>query len=411
VAVLVIACPCALGLATPTAVVVGAGRGAGMGILFRSGEALERASAVEVVLLDKTGTLTAGKPSVTDIVPARGTVKDEVLELAASLENASEHPLGEAILRKAEERGMSLRPVKNFQALPGYGVEGEIDRRRVLLGNRDLMARRGIALGELEVQAARLEEQGKTPVFLALQGKAAGVIAVADTVREGAAEGVRRLREGGLRVVMLTGDNERTAAAVAAQVGIDEVRAGVKPGAKADAVKGVRREGKVVAMVGDGINDAPALATADVGIAIGSGTDVAIEASDVTLVRDDLSGVSQAIALSRATLRTIRQNLFWAFAYNVVLIPAAAGVLYPLLRQGGPVGPLLGWQGTIHPMLAAAAMAFSSVSVVTNSLRLAKAPLGPAESAPPAAPAPVPEPPAGTAPAGDEGARPRRGKR
>jgi Cu+-exporting ATPase len=370
VAVLIIACPCALGLATPTAIMVGTGRGAEMGVLIRNGEALERACKVEAAVLDKTGTVTEGRPAVTDIVCAPGVEETELLELAAAVERGSEHPLGEAIVREADGRNLAARHADGFRALPGQGVEATVAGRPALLGNRDLMRERGIELGELDARAAALEEEGKTPAFVASDGRLAGVVAVADPVKATSPEAVRRLRDSGLRVILLTGDNERTARAVAARVGIDEVRAGVKPDEKAEAVRALQRERLVVAMVGDGINDAPALATADLGIAIGSGTDVAIEAADVTLIRSDLTGVVQAIGLSRRTLRTIRQNLFWAFAYNTLLIPVAAGVLFPLLREGGVFGPLLGWQGTVNPMLAAAAMAFSSVSVVTNSLRL-----------------------------------------
>jgi Cu+-exporting ATPase len=363
IAVLIIACPCAMGLATPTAIMVGTGKGAEYGVLIRSGAALEMAARVQTVVLDKTGTLTYGRPVVTDVLPADGFTADEVLCLAASAERGSEHPLGEAIVARAQERGLALRPVARFAAIPGQGLEATVDGQPLLLGNAALLQGRGVALDGLAAAAAALASQGKTPVYVACGGpdgalRPAGVVAMADIVKPTAAEAVRQLRALGLEVWMLTGDNPTTAQAVARAVGIEHVLAEVLPPQKAAKVRELQAQGRRVAMVGDGLNDAPALAQADLGIAIGTGTDVALEASDVTLVGDDLRGVVTAIALARRTLSTIRQNLFWAFAYNVVLIPVAMGVLFPLF------GVLL------NPVLAAAAMAMSSVSVVTNSLRL-----------------------------------------
>ena len=372
VAVLIIACPCAMGLATPTAIMVGTGKGAEHGILIRSAEALERAHKIRVVILDKTGTLTVGKPSVTDVV-TRGMAEDEMLRLAASAERVSEHPLGEAIVAAAEQGGLVLEQAREFSAIPGFGMHASINGTRVLLGNPALMRREGLGLNGLEERAQELSRQGKTPMFVAVESDVVGIIAVADTVRPESKAAVEALRAQGLEVVMLTGDNRRTAEAVAAQIGIDRVVAEVLPGDKADQVKAVQKDGRVVAMVGDGINDAPALAQADVGIAIGSGTDVAMEAADITLVGGDLRGVAAAIALSKATMRTIKQNLFWAFAYNVALIPVAAGVLYPVFADAGVpdlLRPVLGDHGFLNPILAAGAMSISSVTVVTNSLRL-----------------------------------------
>jgi Cu+-exporting ATPase len=356
VAVLIIACPCALGLATPTAILVGTGRGAQAGILIKGGEALERAHRITTVVLDKTGTVTEGKPTVTDVIAAGELAESDVLRLAASAERASEHPLAAAVVRAAEERGLSPVRPERFDSVPGHGLEAEVDGRKVLVGNAKLLRDRGLTPDE--AAADRLAGEGKTPVFVAVDGSPAGVLAVADRPKSGAREAVARLKRLGLKVVLLTGDTARTAEAIGKAVGIERVVAGVLPAGKADVVKQLQTEGEVVAMVGDGVNDAPALAQADVGIAMGTGTDVAIESAEVTLVRGDLNGVAAAIGLSRATMRTVRQNLFFAFAYNVLGIPLAAGVFYPLT----------GW--LLSPILASGAMALSSVSVVTNALRL-----------------------------------------
>jgi Cu+-exporting ATPase len=358
VAVLIIACPCALGLATPTSIMVGTGKGAENGILIRGAEALETAHRLNTVVLDKTGTLTKGEPSVTDIIESKKFSKNEILTLAASAEKGSEHPLGGAIVDKAKEEHLNLLNSIEFQAIAGYGIEAKIDSRRILLGNLKLMEERKVFLNGLSEKAEYLSGEGKTPMFLAVDGEAAGIIAVADTLKENSKEAVEALRRMGLEVVMLTGDNERTARAVAQQIGIDRVLAEVLPGMKTEEVKRLQAQGKKVGMVGDGINDAPALAQADVGIAIGTGTDVAMESSDITLIGGDLRGVVTAIALSKATIRNIKQNLFWAFAYNTILIPVAAGALFPFF------GILL------NPIFAAGAMAFSSVTVVSNALRL-----------------------------------------
>jgi Cu+-exporting ATPase len=358
VAVLVIACPCAMGLATPTAIMVGTGKGAEYGVLIKSAEALELLHKVGTVVLDKTGTLTIGRPVVTDIIPGNGVAPDDLLALAAAAEQGSEHPLGEAIVAEAKARGLALPPVGEFQAIPGQGIDALAPDGRILLGNERLMTARGINVGALATRAEALAEEGKTAVFLAFAGRAEGLIAVADVLKPEAKGAVAALRGMGLEVVMLTGDSRRTAEAIARQAGISRLLAEVLPQDKANEVKRLQGEGKLVAMVGDGINDAPALAQADVGIAMGSGTDVAMEAADVTLMRGDLRGVVTATLLSRKTIRIIRENLVWAFGYNVILIPVAAGALYPL------------WGVLLSPILAGAAMAFSSVSVVTNSLRL-----------------------------------------
>jgi Cu+-exporting ATPase len=373
VAVLIIACPCALGLATPTAIMVGTGKGAEHGILIRGGEALELAHKVRAVVLDKTGTITDGRPSMTDVLSTSGIGEDELLRLAASAERGSEHPLGEAIVREAEARGLKLGTAEDFQAVPGHGIEAMIDGRRVLLGTTRLMVERSLALNGLGLKTDELAQQGKTPMLIAVDGDVAGVIAVADTIKPTSRDAIAELQAAGIEVVLLTGDNERTAHAVAEQVGVKRVLAEVLPNEKAEHVRSLQEQGYVVAMVGDGINDAPALAQADVGIAIGTGTDVAMEASDVTLIGGDPRGVATAIRLSKQTMRTIRQNLFWAFAYNVALIPLAAGVLYPLFTGSDVpalLQPFLGEYGFLNPMLAALAMAFSSVSVMLNSLRL-----------------------------------------
>jgi len=373
VAVLIIACPCALGLATPTAIIVGTGKGAENGVLVRSGEALEIMHKVDCVLFDKTGTLTVGSPVVTDIVPVPPFTGDEVLRLAASAERNSEHPLAEAVVKAASAKGLALLEVSDFSAMPGHGVEAILDGKRHLVGNLALMRGRDLPLDGIATVAEQLWEQGRTVLFLAVGGQVAGVIALADTLKPEAKEVVRVLHKMGIEVAMLTGDNFRAANAIAREAGIDRVLAEVLPENKAMELQRLRDEGKVVAMVGDGINDAPALAQADVGVAIGTGTDIAVEAGDIVLVSGDLRGVVTAVSLSRRTMRTIKQNLFWAFAYNTALIPVAAGVLYPAFQaQGVPVALrfALGEYGFLNPVLAAVAMAASSITVVLNSLRL-----------------------------------------
>jgi P-type Cu+ transporter len=362
VAVLVIACPCAMGLATPTAIMVATGRGAELGILVKNATALELLDRVDTIVFDKTGTLTVGRVVVTDVITAAGADvgADELLALAAAAEQGSEHPLGEAIVARAKERGLALPPIAEFTTVPGQGIDAMAADGRVLLGNRTLMDARGIDVEALTPRARTLAAEGKTAVYVALGGRALGVIAVADALKTEAPEALAALARRGLAVVMLTGDARPTAEAIAARAGIRRILAEVLPEDKAREIATLQEEGRRVAMVGDGINDAPALARADVGIAMGSGTDVAIEAADVTLVRGDLRGVVAAIDLSRRTIRIIKENLVWAFGYNVVLIPVAAGVLYPI------------WGVLLSPILAGAAMAFSSVSVVTNSLRLKK---------------------------------------
>lgn len=358
VSVLVIACPCALGLATPTAIMVGTGKGAELGILIKGGEALEIAHKTEVVVLDKTGTLTCGTPRVTDIIPVGGAQPGPILQAAASVERDSEHPLGQAIVAFAREKGITLLKSDSFSALPGRGVEGTIGGRHYHIGNRRLMEEQSIDLGDFAQEADRLSQDGKTPMFLSDDGGLIGIIAVADTLKEGSAQAVAQLAEMGLEVVMMTGDNRATAEAIGRQAGVARVLAEVLPQDKAAQIKAIQEIGKRVAMVGDGINDAPALAQADIGIAIGSGTDVAIESADIVLMRSDLRDVPTALQLSRATIRIIKQNLFWAFGYNTVGIPVAAGLLYLF---GGPL---------LNPMIAAAAMSLSSVSVLANALRL-----------------------------------------
>lgn len=361
VSVLIIACPCALGLATPTAIMVGTGKGAESGVLIKGGEALETAHKLTTVVLDKTGTITKGEPELTDVVTVanNGIDGNELLRLAASAEKGSEHPLGEAIVRAAEAKRLILAHTSNFNAIAGHGIEAEVEGHRLLLGNLKLMREREIDLNNLEESAAQLAAEGKTPMYVAVNERLAGLIAVADTVKPEAKDAIDEMRILNLEVVMITGDNERTARAVASQLGIERVLAEVLPEGKAGEVKRLQQaEKRIVGMVGDGINDAPALAQADIGIAIGTGTDVAIEASDITLIRGDLRGVVTAIRLSRRTIRTIKQNLFWAFIYNALGIPIAAGLLYPFT----------GW--LLSPVIASAAMSLSSVSVVANSLRL-----------------------------------------
>ena len=360
VSVLIIACPCALGLATPTAIMVGTGRGAEKGILIKGGEALEKAHRLTAIVLDKTGTITHGKPAVTDVTPAAGFDAAELLRLAASAEQHSEHPLAAAIVREAVGRGVALSEPARFTAVVGHGVEATVEGRQLLVGKAALLQQRGVST-TLADRAAELAATGRTPMFVAIDGREAGIIAVADTIRPESKEAIATMHRLGLRVVMMTGDNRRTADAVASQVGVDQVYAEVLPKDKADNVKALQAEGHIVGMVGDGINDAPALAQADVGLAVGTGTDVAMESADITLMRGDLCAVPQAIALSHATMRTIKQNLFWAFIYNLIGIPIAAGLLYPFT----------GW--LLSPIIASAAMALSSVSVVLNSLRLARA--------------------------------------
>ena len=356
ISVLIIACPCAMGLAVPTAVMVATGRGAEFGLLIKGGEALERLQQVDTIVLDKTGTITVGRPDVTDVVVLHERwTEGELLRITAGLERSSEHPLAEAVVRYAQERGINPPRAETFQSHTGKGASGVVEGHAVLIGNAALMADWSITADQ---RASAFSQQGKTPLFISIDGEAAGIIAVADTIRAESPAAIDALKREGLRVVMLTGDNQQTAQAIAMQAGIDEVSAGLLPEGKLETIKRFQSQGRIVAMAGDGINDAPALAAADTGIAMATGTDIAMEAADVTLMRSDLSGIPKAIALSRATMRVMRQNLFWAFIYNVIGIPVAAGLLYPLF------GILL------SPVLASAAMALSSVSVVSNSLRL-----------------------------------------
>ncbi len=351
IAVLVIACPCALGLATPTSIMVGTGKGAENGILIKGGEHLENAHKINTVVFDKTGTVTKGEPQVTDILVAQGITEEELLVYAASVEKNSEHPLAQAIVQYSQKRGLKLLEVKDFQAIPGHGVQGQIEGKRILLGNRKLMEKNQINIDAFLPNLEKLEGEGKTAMLVALDIDLAGILAVSDTVKESSARAIKKLKEMGIEVVMITGDNRRTAQAIANQVGIEKVLAEVLPEKKAEEVQKLKNEGKVVAMVGDGINDAPALATADVGIAIGTGTDVAMETADITLISGDLEGIVAAIQLSKATIRNIKENLFWALIYNTLGIPIAA-------------------LGLLSPVIAGGAMAFSSVSVVSNALRL-----------------------------------------
>jgi len=366
VAVLIIACPCAMGLAVPTAVMVATGRGAEAGVLIKGGEALQRAGAVDTVVLDKTGTVTEGRPTVTDVVVAPDATRtdDELLALAASLESSSEHPLADAIVRRAKEAGLTLVRAERFSSATGLGVSAIVSGHEVLAGNEALLVERGVDASPLRESAARLAGESKTPVYVAVNGALAGLLAVADPIKATSREAIAALRARGLDVVMLTGDTQRTADAIAREAGVGRVVAGVLPEGKVAEVRRLQQSGRVVAMVGDGVNDSAAIAQSDVGIAIGTGTDIAAEAADIVLMRGDLRSVVQAIVLSRHTMRTMKQNLFWAFVYNVVGIPIAAGVLYPAF----------GW--LLSPVIASAAMAFSSVSVVTNSLRLRHARLG-----------------------------------
>ena len=358
ISVLVIACPCALGLATPTAIMVGTGKGAENGILIKSGEALETAHKINAIILDKTGTITEGKPSVTDLICASNFTQEKLLQLVASAEKKSEHPLGQAIVRGAQEKSLALLEAENFNSITGQGIEAQIAGLSVFVGNRKMMEEKNISVKELEKDADKLAEEGKTPVFVAMDGQPAGIVAVADVVKKSSRAAIESLHKMGIEVAMITGDNKKTAEAIARQVGIDRVLAEVLPQDKAFEVKKLQQEGRKVAMVGDGINDAPALAQSDIGIAIGSGTDVAMESADIVLMHSDLTDVPTAILLSKKTIRNIKQNLFWAFGYNTIGIPVAAGILYLF---GGPL---------LNPMLAAAAMSLSSVSVLTNALRL-----------------------------------------
>ncbi len=358
VSVLIIACPCALGLATPMAIMVGVGRGAGSGVLIKNAEALERMERVDTLVVDKTGTLTEGKPKVTAVVAARGFGEDEVLRIAASVENASEHPLARAVVAAAGERKIALVPVTDFDSPTGKGVVGKIEGRAVALGNTTYLGELGVATGPLDAEAERLRKDGATAIYLAVEGKAAGIIAIADPVKESTLPALEALRSAGIRIVMLTGDNRTTALGVARRLGVADVEAEVLPDRKSAVIEKLRREGRVVAMAGDGVNDAPALAAADVGIAMGTGTDIAMESAGVTLLGGDLGGICRALGLSKATMRNIRQNLFFAFIYNAAGVPIAAGVLYPSFGL------------FLSPIFAAAAMALSSVSVIANALRL-----------------------------------------
>ncbi len=358
ISVLVIARPCALGLATPTAIMVGTGKGAEYGVLIKSGVALETAHKVKTIVFDKTGTITEGKPKVTDVVVINGITQDDLLQLDASAEKGSEHPLGEAIVKEAEQKGLEFKKLDFFKAIPGHGIEVKIENRNILLGNKKLMIESNISLENLEETAHILAGEGKTPMYVAIDSNMAGIVAVADTVKENSKKAIEKLHQMGIEVAMITGDNKRTAEAIAKQVGIDRILAEVLPQDKANEVKKLQVEGKKVAMVGDGINDAPALAQADIGIAIGSGTDVAMESADIVLMRSDLMDVTTALQLSKKTILNIKENLFWAFAYNTLGIPVAMGILYIF---GGP---------RLNPIIAAAAMSFSSVSVLLNALRL-----------------------------------------
>ncbi len=373
VAVLIIACPCALGLATPTAIIVGTGKGAEYGVLIRSAETLEKAKQVNTILLDKTGTLTVGEPKVTNIKTIGKYSGEDVLRLAAAAERGSEHPLGEAIIKAAKKKKIEVGQAEKFNVLPGHGIEAAVNGKNILLGNLKLMQDRKVLLNGMEKEASKMWAMGKTVMFLGVDGQAVGLIALADTIKPKAKEALKKLHGMGIEMVMITGDNKRTAEAIARQLGIDRVLSEVLPKHKAQEVKKMQQAGRVVAMVGDGINDAPALAQADIGIAIGTGTDIAVETGDITLISGDLNGIATAILLSKRTMRTIKQNLFWAFAYNAALIPVSAGILYLVFQNSG-VPPslnfILGDYGFLNPIMAAAAMAVSSLTVVSNSLRL-----------------------------------------
>ena len=364
VAVLIIACPCAMGLATPTAIMVGTGKGAEHGILIKDAESLETAHKINTIVFDKTGTLTKGEPEVTDIVSFGSTTKDELLKLAGSIEKGSEHSLAEAIVKAAEAKQLSLSKVEKFQAIPGHGVEGIINGKRIVFGNKRLMDKEGINISLASKQISDMEDNGKTVMMIGAENKLIGLIAVADIIKESAKEGLLALQKLGIEIAMITGDNKRTANAIGRKLGIERILAEVLPDQKESEVRKIQAEGKVVAMVGDGINDAPALAAADVGIAMGTGTDVAIEAADITLINKDLRSVAMAVVLSKKTMRTIRLNLFWAFSYNVILIPVAMGALYPFFHL------------LLNPIFASVAMATSSVSVVSNSLLLKRKSIG-----------------------------------
>jgi Cu+-exporting ATPase len=365
VSVLIIACPCALGLATPMSIMVAIGRGAREGLLVKNAEVLEVMAKVNTLVVDKTGTLTEGRPRVTDLVAAPPFDENELLRLAAAVEQSSEHPLASAVVQAARDRNLPLSSTTEFASTTGGGVSGTVDGQSVLVGTPDLLREKNIAIDALADRASQLQREARTVVFVAVDGVLAGLLAITDPIKSTSPEAIRQLHERGLKIVMLTGDNEHTARAVAQQLGIDEFEAGVKPPDKLERIKTLRGAGRVVAMAGDGINDAPALAAADVGIAMGTGTDVAIQSSGITLVKGDLRGIVRAVELSRKTMRNIRQNLFFAFAYNLLGVPIAAGVLVPFL----------GLRWLLNPMLAAAAMSFSSVSVITNALRLRRAKL------------------------------------
>lgn len=358
ISVLVIACPCALGLATPTAIMVGTGKGAEYGVLIKNGTALENTHKIKTIVFDKTGTITEGKPKVTDIKAIDEVSEEELLKIAASVEKASEHPLGEAIVKEAEFKGMEFLKVSDFKSVTGHGIEALIDSKRVLLGNKKLMDNNNIEVKSVLDYVDDLAKQGKTPMYIAIDKQVKGIIAVADSVKESSAKAIKKLHDMGIEVAMITGDNKRSADAIAKKVGIDRVLAEVLPEDKASEVKKLQAGGKKVAMVGDGINDAPALAQADIGMAIGKGTDIAMESADIVLMKSDLMDVITAIELSKKTIKNIKENLFWAFGYNVIGIPVAMGILYIF---GGPL---------LNPMIAAAAMSLSSVSVLTNALRL-----------------------------------------